>query len=166
MSFHIHFVRFISDARLLLKPPAAGKFVNINIYTADRHWLGRWQPQQCKRRPPPHLLLGPGDASLPVTDRTWLTAAISVAVSLVVRACVCLFVFVCVSTADFVFDFTLFFSLFCCDCCSPLAVGFAVLIMRAVRVSPRSLISCRALQMFPKNRADFKLLLNVIQFCA
>lgn len=89
MSFHIHFVRFISDARLLLKPPAAGKFVNINIYTADRHWLGRWQPQQCKRRPPPHLLLGPGDASLPVTDRTWLTAAISVAVSLVVRACVC-----------------------------------------------------------------------------
>lgn len=70
MSFHIHFVRFISDARLLLKPPAAGKFVNINIYTADRHWLGRWQPQQCKRRPPPHLLLVPGDASLPVTDRT------------------------------------------------------------------------------------------------
>lgn len=69
MSFHIHFVRFISDARSLLKPPAAGKFVNINIYTADRHWLGRWQPQQCKRRPPPHRL-SPGGASHPVADRT------------------------------------------------------------------------------------------------
>lgn len=95
MSFHIHFVRFISDARLLLlKPPAAGKFVNINIYTADRHWLGRWQPQQCKRRPPPHLLLGPGDATL-LCHGPHLTHSRNLCRRISCCACVCVCLYLC-----------------------------------------------------------------------
>lgn len=131
MSFHIHFVRFISDARcslLLLKPPAAGKFVNINIYTADRHWLGRWQPQQCETSPPPPPPPPrPCDTSRPVTDRTWLTAAISVAVSLVVptRKCMCVCVCACQRLILYLisrFSF-LFFCCYCCCCCPPLSLA-------------------------------------------